>query len=138
MRLRRLRLINFRQHADTTLEFEAGLTGIIGPNGAGKSTLLEAIAWAMYGTPAARGTLDSIRRRNAPPRSRVEVELEFVLGQGIGEMPAFTPKEKKPKASRNGSASKTGIVGLKIGASQVAAARVSNNGSPQLLQVAAI
>ena len=80
MRLRRLRLINFRQHADTTLEFEAGLTGIIGPNGAGKSTLLEAIAWAMYGTPAARGTLDSIRRRNAPPRSRVEVELEFVLG----------------------------------------------------------
>ena len=80
MRLRRLRLINFRQHADTTLEFEAGLTGIIGPNGAGKSTLLEAIAWAMYGTPAARGTRDSIRRRNAPPRSRVEVELEFVLG----------------------------------------------------------
>ena len=80
MRLRRLRLINFRQHADTTLEFEAGLTGIIGPNGAGKSTLLEAIAWAMYGTPAARGTRDSIRRRTAPPRSRVEVELEFVLG----------------------------------------------------------
>ena len=80
MRLRRLRLINFRQHADTTLEFDVGLTGIIGPNGAGKSTLLEAIAWAMYGTPAARGTRDSIRRRSAPPRSRVEVELEFVLG----------------------------------------------------------
>lgn len=80
MRLRRLRLINFRQHADTTLEFEAGLTGIIGPNGAGKSTLLEAIAWAMYGTPAARGTRDSIRRRSAPARSRVEVELEFSLG----------------------------------------------------------
>ena len=80
MRLRRLRLINFRQHADTTLEFEAGLTGIIGPNGAGKSTLLEAIAWAMYGTPAARGTRDSIRRRSAPARARVEVELEFALG----------------------------------------------------------
>lgn len=81
MEIRRLRLLNFRQHADTRLEFERGLTGIIGPNGAGKSTLLEAIAWAIYGTDAARGTKDTIRRRGAPPRSRVEVELEFELGR---------------------------------------------------------
>ena len=80
MELRRLRLVNFRQHADTVLSFERGLTGIVGPNGAGKSTLLEAIAWAIYGSDAARGTKDTIRRRGAPPRSRVEVELEFELG----------------------------------------------------------
>jgi exonuclease SbcC len=80
MQIARIRLVNFRQHADTTLTFEAGLTGIIGPNGSGKTTILEAIAWAMYGTQAVRGTRDSIRRRNAPPRSRVEVELEFGLG----------------------------------------------------------
>lgn len=80
MRLNRLRLQNFRQHADTTLVLDLGLTGIIGPNGAGKTTLLEAIAWAMYGTAAARGTRDTIRRRSAPPRSRVEVELDFELG----------------------------------------------------------
>lgn len=80
MLLQRLRLLNFRQHADTTLTFDRGLTGIVGPNGAGKTTVLEAIAWAMYGNPAARGTRDSIRRRNAPARSRVEVELEFGLG----------------------------------------------------------
>jgi DNA repair protein SbcC/Rad50 len=80
MRLHRLRLQNFRQHADTTVALDLGLTGIVGPNGAGKTTLLEAIAWAMYGTPAARGTRDSIRRRAAPPRSRVEVELDFELG----------------------------------------------------------
>jgi exonuclease SbcC len=80
MRLDRLRLVNFRQHADTVLSFETGLTGIVGPNGSGKTTLLEAIAWAMYGTAALRGTRDSVRRRNAPPRSRVEVELEFGLG----------------------------------------------------------
>src|SRR5262249_16429218 len=49
-------------------------------NGAGKTTLLEAIAWAMYGMPAARGSRDTIRRRGAPPRARVEVELEFTLG----------------------------------------------------------
>ncbi|HEU5039669.1 MAG TPA: SMC family ATPase, partial [Gemmatimonadales bacterium] len=80
MQIRRLRLLNFRQHEHTDLELGAGLTGIIGPNGAGKTTLLEAIAWAMYGMPAARGSRDSIRRRGAPARSRVEVELEFGLG----------------------------------------------------------
>ncbi len=80
MELHRLRLRNFRQHAATDLILGPGLTGIIGPNGAGKTTLLEAIAWVLYGTPAARGNRDSIRRRGAPPRSRVEVELEFSLG----------------------------------------------------------
>jgi exonuclease SbcC len=80
MRLHRLRLLNFRQHRDTDLEFGPGLTGIIGPNGAGKSTLLEAIAWAIYGMEAARGTRESIRWRLARPRSEVRVELEFGLG----------------------------------------------------------
>ena len=80
MRLHRLRLANFRQHRETDLEFGPGLTAIIGPNGAGKSTLLEAIAWAIYGMDAARGTRDSIRWRRARARSEVKVELEFGLG----------------------------------------------------------
>lgn len=80
MRLLSLRLHNFRQHADTRIEFRPGLTGIIGPNGAGKSTLLEAIAWALYGAAAARGTNDTLRFARAAPRSRVEVELAFELG----------------------------------------------------------
>jgi exonuclease SbcC len=80
MIINRLRLINFRQHEDTDLAFGAGLTGIVGPNGAGKTTILEALAWAIYGTPAARGGKDSIRRRQAPPRSQVSVELDFSLG----------------------------------------------------------
>jgi exonuclease SbcC len=80
MQINRLRLSNFRQHEHTELELGTGLTGIIGPNGAGKTTLLEAIAWAMYGMPAARGNRETIRRRGAPPRAKVEVELEFSLG----------------------------------------------------------
>lgn len=79
MRLLSLRLQNFRQHVDTQVEFTTGLTGIIGPNGSGKSTLLEAIAWALYGNAAARGTRDSIRSLRAAPRAKVRVELEFVL-----------------------------------------------------------
>src|SRR5438132_2246612 len=80
MRLHRLRLVNFRQYADCEIVVGPGLTGIIGPNGAGKSTLLEAIAWAIYGAQAARGTNDTIRFARAPARSRVEVELVFGLG----------------------------------------------------------
>jgi DNA repair protein SbcC/Rad50 len=80
MRLLQLRLQNFRQHADSRIDFRKGLTGIIGPNGAGKSTILEAIAWAIYGAPAARGTNDTIRFARAPGRARVLVELAFELG----------------------------------------------------------
>jgi exonuclease SbcC len=80
MQLNRIRLSNFRQHENTEIEFGPGLTGIVGPNGAGKTTLLEAIAWAMYGMPAARGNRETLRRRGAPPRARVEVEVDFTLG----------------------------------------------------------
>lgn len=80
MRLNWLRLCNFRQHVDTRVAFESGLTGIIGPNGAGKSTILEAIAWALYGMQAARGTRESIRSNRAGPRAQVRVELDFELG----------------------------------------------------------
>jgi exonuclease SbcC len=79
MRLQRLRLQNFRQHVDNTIEFRPGLTGIIGPNGAGKTTILEAIAWAIYGAAAARGTNDTIRFARAAPRARVAAELTFEL-----------------------------------------------------------
>src|SRR5438309_692228 len=80
MRLHRLRLVNFRQYADCEIVVGPGITGIIGPNGSGKSTLLEAIAWAIYGNPAARGDKEGIRNLRAKPRSSVRVELEFGLG----------------------------------------------------------
>jgi exonuclease SbcC len=80
LQLHRLRLINFRQHADTELVLGAGITAIVGPNGSGKSTLLEAIAWAFYGNQAARGSRDSIRRYGAAARSQVKVEVDFALG----------------------------------------------------------
>lgn len=83
MRLERLRLLNFRQHADTEVLFRPGLTGIIGPNGSGKSTLLEAIAWAIYGALAARGTNETLRFNRAAAGAPVRVELDFSLEDGV-------------------------------------------------------
>jgi exonuclease SbcC len=80
MRLNSLRLQNFRQHADTYVTFDGGLTGIIGANGSGKTTILEAIAWALYGQDAARGKKETIRSLRAGPNARVKVELDFELG----------------------------------------------------------
>jgi exonuclease SbcC len=80
MRLNSLRLCNFRQHADTYIAFEGGLTGIIGANGSGKTTILEAIAWALYGQDAARGKKETIRSLRAGPGAKVTVELDFELG----------------------------------------------------------
>jgi exonuclease SbcC len=80
MRLNSLRLQNFRQHVDTYLEFEGGLTGIIGANGSGKTTILEAIAWALYGQDAARGKKETIRSLRAGAGARVKVALDFELG----------------------------------------------------------
>src|SRR3954462_1588235 len=80
MRLNSLRLTNFRQHVDTHVSFDTGLTGIIGANGSGKSTLLEAIAWALYGQDAARGKKETLRSLRAGPNARVKVELDFELG----------------------------------------------------------
>src|SRR5690606_11254858 len=79
MRLDSLRLRNFRKPSDTHIVFDAGITGIIGANGSGKTTVLEAIAWALYGNTAARGTRDSIRHNRAGARAPVRVELDFEL-----------------------------------------------------------
>src|SRR3954470_15661750 len=80
MRLNSLRLCNFRQHTDTYISFDTGLTGIIGANGSGKTTILEAIAWALYGQDAARGRKETIRSLRAGPGAKVSVELDFELG----------------------------------------------------------
>lgn len=59
MLLIRLRLENFRQHRDTVIDFQEGMTAIVGSNGSGKSTVLEGITYALYGTQ--RDTRETIR-----------------------------------------------------------------------------
>lgn len=81
MRLVRLHTQNFRQHADSTVQFPArGVIGIVGPNEGGKSTVLEAIVYALFGTAATRGSKGSIRWNRATERRQAAVVLEFEIG----------------------------------------------------------
>src|SRR4029079_8968299 len=122
MRLHSLYLCNFRQHVDTRIEFDTGITGIIGPNGAGKSTLLEAIAWALYGTPAARGTRDSIRSYRAAPRAQVKVELDcergghrYLVSRGLSNAELFLDGSAVPIATSISAV--TGLLRRRLGMS---------------------
>lgn len=86
MKLVSLRVANFRQHRDTEILFQDGITGIVGRNGAGKTTLLEALAWCLYGQKAVqrmeRGKADTIKPRGAGSTAHPECVLDFdVAGQ---------------------------------------------------------
>jgi exonuclease SbcC len=78
MRLRRLKLENFRQHLDTEIEFADGMTAIVGPNGSGKSTILEAIGYALYSENRAnKDQIPSYWQEN----KKYSVTLEFELDE---------------------------------------------------------
>lgn len=78
----RLKLENFRRHADTEIVIAEGeqIIAVSGKNGAGKSTLLEAIVFALFGQSrhGNRG-LDGLIRNGAELEG-MSVELEFTVG----------------------------------------------------------
>lgn len=78
--IKSIRLINWRSHADTNLEFRKGTNLLVGIMGAGKSSILEAMSFAFFGTfPALeRRKLkqEDIIRLN---ESRARVILRFEL-----------------------------------------------------------
>ena len=92
MKLKSLKLENFRQHEDSFIEFSDGITVINGTNGSGKSTILEAVTWAIYGTEAARGNKDSIKFNKAKARAKVRVELIFDIDNEIFRIERFLDK----------------------------------------------
>ena len=92
MKLKSLKLENFRQHEDSFIEFSDGITIINGTNGAGKTTILEAITWSIYGTDAARGNKDTIKFNKAKARAKVRVELIFCLDDEVFIIERFLDK----------------------------------------------
>jgi len=79
LRLVSLTLQNFRRFTSAELHFPEGIIGIIGENGSGKSTIVEAVAFALYGSPALkhRGGKENVRSSNASSADPCSVILKF-------------------------------------------------------------
>ncbi|MCK5778284.1 MAG: chromosome segregation protein SMC [Rhodospirillales bacterium] len=82
LHFKKLRLSGFKSFVEpTTLEIDAGLTGVVGPNGCGKSNLVEALKWVMGETSAKQmrgGEMDDVifsGTDRRPPRNVAEVVL---------------------------------------------------------------
>jgi DNA repair protein SbcC/Rad50 len=75
--IKSIRLLNWRSHRDTLLEFHAGTNLLVGIMGAGKSSVMEGISFALFGTfPAIerkKVKLENVIRQNEP-------EAKVVLG----------------------------------------------------------
>lgn len=77
--LKTVKLTNFKQHEDLTVNFTAGLNAIRGANEAGKSTLFEAIAYAFYGARALELSLeDTVTWGKLPTALKVDLEFDHV------------------------------------------------------------
>lgn len=77
MLLKELKLKNFRQYREESIEFHPGITAIVGENGSGKTTLLEAMIWCLYGE--ARVANQTIPNKWSGGGEHTSVELRFEL-----------------------------------------------------------
>ncbi len=74
----RLELKNFKSHANTTLDFNPGISLIVGENGAGKSTIFEAITFALFKEYSTKTLTDLVRsNKNINEKMEMMVKLTF-------------------------------------------------------------
>jgi len=77
MRIRRLRLVNFKRFADHEILLEPGLNLIVGPNEAGKSSIAEALSTVLFADPASRtDSVRSLERWGGTGGMRLELDFE--------------------------------------------------------------
>ena len=77
MRIRRIRLVNFRRFPDQEIVLDPGFNLIVGPNESGKSTVVDAIGTALYGDVSAKNrSVRELERWGARGAMRLELDLE--------------------------------------------------------------
>lgn len=81
-----VRLVNWKSHLDSKLDFSPGINALIGINGAGKSSVLDAISFALFGTfPSLRNKrleLDDLIMKKPQKKAYCTVEVSFASGGG--------------------------------------------------------
>ena len=95
--INKVRLVNFCQHIDKTIEFGSGLNVIVGPNGSGKSNILNGIYGCLtgdFGRNAGK-TSDNISIRRMRGASSY-IDLQFSHGgNSMQLMRSLDPIERK-------------------------------------------
>ncbi|MEO6350189.1 MAG: AAA family ATPase [Candidatus Limnocylindrales bacterium] len=77
MEIRRLRLQNFKRHAELDLEFAPGLNIVRGPNEAGKTTVQRALELALFRRPTSSSQDLDDARPWTDAEADPEIEIEF-------------------------------------------------------------
>jgi len=79
----RIKLVNWKTHKSSELEFSEGTNVIVGINGAGKSSIMDAISFALFGTyPKLNSREEKLEDviTNKPVKAKeARVSLEFLL-----------------------------------------------------------
>lgn len=94
MRLRSLRLLSFRAHAETEVAFAPGLNLIYGPNGAGKTNLLEAAHYLCL-SKSFLTSQDAHALRRGCPYFEVEGHFEGERRAELRARLVYVPEEGK-------------------------------------------
>ncbi len=76
MRIKSVKLDNFKSHKNSYLSFSPGLNLIIGPNGSGKSSILQAIGFAFFGITNRMNLSQFITNDSNSDRSTIKIEFE--------------------------------------------------------------
>ncbi len=76
MKIKSVKLDNFKSHMDSCLSFSPGLNLIIGPNGSGKSSVLQAIGLAFFGITNKINLSKFITNDARSDKATIKIEFE--------------------------------------------------------------
>jgi len=102
MRLIKLELKNYCQHADVTVDFAGNLNGIVGANGSGKSNLLGAIYFALTNDNPNSGKKQENIRSGTQDSEQTFVRLHFEHNGASGVVTRFLRAGIKSKLVLSG------------------------------------
>jgi DNA replication and repair protein RecF len=108
--LSRLKLTDFRNYAQLSLELRSGAVVFTGENGAGKTNLLEAISFLSPGRGLRRATLAEVARDGSSAGFAIHATLEGPFGQceiGTGTMGGQSEAEPMRKVRINGATARS-------------------------------
>src|SRR5512147_497146 len=99
--IKSIRLLNWRSHADTRLEFRKGTNLLVGIMGAGKSSIIEGISFALYGTfPAMERRKIKLENVVRLSEGTASVTLEFEWDGAIYRVERGIERSKKGTSSQ--------------------------------------